>query len=77
MKHVLLRTDRALQVDVAEAAGEEQPDLHVALVDVPDAHPVVSHHGAHRVVACVVEFLLAQLEDLADVKRLEARRTAN
>ena len=57
-------THRAVQVDIAQAAGEEEAKLHRGLVSVPDAHAVVGHHRAHGVVARVVPLLLAQLEHL-------------
>ena len=58
------RTDRAVQVHVAQAAGEEEAELHGGLVSVPDAHAIVGDHGAHGVVACIVPLLLAQLQHL-------------
>lgn len=60
-----LRTNRALEVDVAQTAGEEEADFHGALVGIPDAHAVVSNHSAHSMVTCLVPLLLAQLQHLS------------
>lgn len=61
---MLGRTHWAVEVDIAEAAGEEEAKLHGGLVGVPDAHAVVSHNRAHGMVARVVPLLLAQLQHL-------------
>lgn len=57
-------TNRSVQVHIPQAAGEQQAHFHVGLVSIPDAHPVVCHHGAHCMVPCIIPLLLAQLQHL-------------
>lgn len=57
-------TNRTVEVHIPQAAGEQQAHFHVGLVSIPDAHPVVCHHGAHCMVPRIIPLLFAQLQHL-------------
>ena len=58
------RTNRALKVNIAQAAGEQKASLHAGLVGVPDAHAVVCNHSTHGMVSRFIPFLFRQLQQL-------------